>query len=320
MNIRNRKSAFTLIELLTVIAIIALLVAIAFPVFATAREQARQSNTMGNLHTMYVGARLFYEDEGFYPNSLFGYAMVPIQGSNPPAYRPALPTDPASAIIPMDKATEQWTLTGGLVEHGYLYHEQVKDYIDFLNADNLVTNKTAYTIAYYPLNSPFKPGQQVVWEINATDSTTGCTLYGDSDLPSVSGVDYINPQTHLGMPKLFYKMDSMDIGPMLDKNGNQMYESDGVTPKYELHYTPNWTHELYSPATQTTQACDVDSNGNPITNQLKYKYPPTEHTILTYVTQHAATAHSGNVILLLLSGTARKTSVLQAYNQLPLKY
>ena len=43
------KSAFTLIELLVVIAIIAILAAILFPVFATAREKARQSACSSNL-------------------------------------------------------------------------------------------------------------------------------------------------------------------------------------------------------------------------------------------------------------------------------
>ncbi|HEY3332185.1 MAG TPA: DUF1559 domain-containing protein [Capsulimonadaceae bacterium] len=44
-----RKSAFTLIELLVVIAIIAILAAILFPVFATAREKARQTSCASNL-------------------------------------------------------------------------------------------------------------------------------------------------------------------------------------------------------------------------------------------------------------------------------
>jgi prepilin-type N-terminal cleavage/methylation domain-containing protein/prepilin-type processing-associated H-X9-DG protein len=44
----NRKSGFTLIELLVVIAIIAILAAILFPVFAKAREKARQSSCANN--------------------------------------------------------------------------------------------------------------------------------------------------------------------------------------------------------------------------------------------------------------------------------
>ncbi|HEY3331865.1 MAG TPA: DUF1559 domain-containing protein [Capsulimonadaceae bacterium] len=55
------KKAFTLIELLVVIAIIAILAAILFPVFATAREKARQSSCASNLKqlslavTQYIG-------------------------------------------------------------------------------------------------------------------------------------------------------------------------------------------------------------------------------------------------------------------------
>jgi prepilin-type N-terminal cleavage/methylation domain-containing protein len=44
----TRKTGFTLIELLVVIAIIAILAAILFPVFAKAREKAKQSSCMSN--------------------------------------------------------------------------------------------------------------------------------------------------------------------------------------------------------------------------------------------------------------------------------
>lgn len=46
---RRIRKGFTLIELLVVIAIIAILAAILFPVFASAREKARQSSCASNL-------------------------------------------------------------------------------------------------------------------------------------------------------------------------------------------------------------------------------------------------------------------------------
>jgi prepilin-type N-terminal cleavage/methylation domain-containing protein/prepilin-type processing-associated H-X9-DG protein len=56
------RSAFTLIELLVVIAIIAILAAILFPVFAQAREKARQSSCLSNLKQTATGIMMYIQD------------------------------------------------------------------------------------------------------------------------------------------------------------------------------------------------------------------------------------------------------------------
>ena len=57
-----RMRGFTLIELLVVIAIIAILAALLFPVFAQAREKARQASCASNLKQIGLAAALYSQD------------------------------------------------------------------------------------------------------------------------------------------------------------------------------------------------------------------------------------------------------------------
>lgn len=58
----RRAGGFTLIELLVVIAIIAILAAVLFPVFATAREKARQTTCASNLKQIGIAFHQYTQD------------------------------------------------------------------------------------------------------------------------------------------------------------------------------------------------------------------------------------------------------------------
>ncbi len=74
----SKCSAFTLIELLVVIAIIAILAAILFPVFAQAREKARQSACLSNLKQLGNAAMMYVQDyDESLPLQTAGGTVVP---------------------------------------------------------------------------------------------------------------------------------------------------------------------------------------------------------------------------------------------------
>jgi prepilin-type N-terminal cleavage/methylation domain-containing protein len=60
--LRFRGRGFTLIELLVVIAIIAILAAILFPVFAQARDKARQAACLSNVKQIALGFAMYRQD------------------------------------------------------------------------------------------------------------------------------------------------------------------------------------------------------------------------------------------------------------------
>lgn len=82
MTIRHaRRTGFTLIELLVVIAIIAILAAILFPVFAQAREKARQASCISNTKQYATATSMYVQDY----DEILPMGSYPLGGGMPPA-------------------------------------------------------------------------------------------------------------------------------------------------------------------------------------------------------------------------------------------
>ncbi len=86
----GKRFGFTLIELLVVIAIIAILAAILFPVFAKAREKARQTSCLSNMKQIGLAFMQYAQDydevfpAGIYPGEcLFGHYHSATDGIHP---------------------------------------------------------------------------------------------------------------------------------------------------------------------------------------------------------------------------------------------
>ncbi len=76
----NERRGFTLIELLVVIAIIAILAAILFPVFAQAREKARQIACLSHAKQIGTAIAMYNQDyDEMYPSAHWGIYFLLIQ-------------------------------------------------------------------------------------------------------------------------------------------------------------------------------------------------------------------------------------------------
>jgi len=149
---RGKSFGFTLIELLVVIAIIAILAAILFPVFAQAREKARQATCLSNLKQIGTGWIMYAQDyDGGYPTK--GY------------YHPSFAAPPSERIYYSwygGQHYENFEASGaykyfpekGLIQP-YMKNVDVQDCISAAGFDPDTANQK---IAY-GMNNPY-----VVWE------------------------------------------------------------------------------------------------------------------------------------------------------------
>ena len=65
----NKSKAFSIVELLTVIAVISILLALTLPPLNEAKMRAREMSVRADMKALEMGLENFAGDMGFYPNS-----------------------------------------------------------------------------------------------------------------------------------------------------------------------------------------------------------------------------------------------------------
>ncbi|HLK14196.1 MAG TPA: type II secretion system protein [Fimbriimonadaceae bacterium] len=284
----KRSHAFTMIELLTVIAIIAILAAILFPVYSRVKDSAYRSSDTSNMNAIRTALQLYKTDQGAYPPQLLGYVTLYTSG-------PLI-----GQVVPVNQLV------------GALYSKRV-DAIDTFRPANLRGTDQVLTTETTPAGGT----TGVVWPtVMAGDYAGGGGIVASCAVPAVQcslqayapadGFVTILPSGQLsaasvgGTPVDYYTISGYDTALVKTTAGQQR----------ELRYSLFWS--AYGLGAGSAQ----DS-----LRQLGYSEPP-ESTVITWDSYFRDYRPDGSVapgekreIVLYLGGAARPHDSVDVFNQ-----
>jgi prepilin-type N-terminal cleavage/methylation domain-containing protein len=207
---------FTLIELLVVIAIIAILAAILFPVFAQARDKARQATCLSNLKQVGLGLAMYNQDYDEKMPSVCSWGKAWNHGSAatlcPPLEKAKVPAYFQDFLVPYVKNEGIWYCPSVGKTHAIsVSNTAVKTFGD--NGTSYIWNHETQAVPFGPLKGrpsirvsglavagiPRPAEAPVVWDMPYWNqiAKTGCTT-GDPRYVSAhaKGVNVVYGDTH----------------------------------------------------------------------------------------------------------------------------
>lgn len=265
------RSAFTLVELLTVIAIIAVLAAIIFPAFSAARESARRGATISQMQKLYSAVKQYQLDNQAYPDYLFGPALK-ANG------------DPAPTVAEVGLTMEQ---AAALVK------TQINGATTLEEAAKIRKAQAAFKNSLYPtyindLTVYGCPDNPVSTTNSLKDVVTARRYFANPD----------DPETPLDVTQAYYKFDSFDTSPAIGVDG-KINAQDAV---YVARYSRIWFNALLNGDGLNTMPADQLAVYK---RQLTFKTPGDD----TYLTMTSYHVPNSKIIVLWLSGSAKVLDV-----------
>ena len=211
-SLTTRLRAFSLVELLTVIVIITVLVAIAFPVFARAKIAAMRSSDTSNLNTLRSALQLYRADQGGFPPGLLGY-VTPYQSG----------AVVMSGVIPADQLK------------GALFPRRVDSISTFKpGKDQAHTDDTTHAV--WPNKDGRALGSAPILDLNGDGSVTPA-----DDIPQARQL-YGPSDGYVMTDQTTVTSDPLQAANFYKVSGYEVSEVDSPTGKRnELHYALFWT-------------------------------------------------------------------------------
>lgn len=296
---RYRKTGFTMIELLTVIAIIAVLAGIIFPVFARVKENAYKNSDMANMGQINHALQLYKADQDAFPPAILGYATLYTSDSS---------------VVPADRLVT------------YIYPNRLSNINDFHPA-LLSKPANAITKAVWPQQDPAPVGSAPYKNL-----ASGCTDEDDTSTHNYgnrqrygSGQLVKRPITYAeyqGLQTLGFNpdIDMVGVGTSGITANAYFYNISGYdvadvkvagAVQTELHYTRFWTTWGLGNSSATDPGGNNGRCDDP--RQLGYAAPPSD-TVVTWNSQYREYDVAGNAtnskkdVVLFLNGGVKPAS------------